>query len=295
METFDEAVSAAVSAALGEPLDLTAAGAVGGGCINETRLFQAGVGRTFFVKSNRPDLAVMFEREAEGLTALAAVGAIRIPRPIAWGSSASASFLVLEHVRTGSKAADFSANFGRRFAELHRGSRTDHCGFPHDNFIGSTPQPNPRTSNWVEFWRDHRLGFQLELARSRGRADARMIELGDRLIDRLDDLIGSSDDPPCLLHGDLWGGNYLVDEEGEPVLIDPATYHGHREADLAMTRLFGGFDARFYAAYEEIWPLADGHEERLEIYELYHQLNHLNLFGSGYRSGCMAILERFGR
>lgn len=117
---------------------------------------------------------------------------------------------------------------------------------------------------------------------------------GDRLMDRLEEWLIEPDEPACLLHGDLWGGNYMVDAAGEPVLIDPAAYYGRREADLAMTMIFGGFDGRFYRAYEEVWPLPEGSQDRLEIYKLYHYLNHLNLFGGGYYSSCMAILRRYG-
>ena len=134
----------------------------------------------------------------------------------------------------------------------------------------------------------------MALARRNGVGDAAMQRAGARLMERLEELIGEPNEPACLLHGDLWGGNYMTDTRGEPVLIDPAAYCGRREADLAMTRLFGGFDARFYRAYEEVWPLGDGAEERLEIYKLYHLLNHLNLFGGGYHGSCMAILRRFG-
>ncbi len=145
----------------------------------------------------------------------------------------------------------------------------------------------------MDFWRSHRLGFQLRLAREHGVSDDELDRLGDRLMDRLDAWIDLSDEPACLLHGDLWGGNYLSDENGDPVLIDPAVYYGHREADLAMTRIFGGFEPAFYRAYEDEWPLPPGSEDRLPLYELYHLLNHLNLFGRSYRGRCVGILRRY--
>ena len=165
-------------------------------------------------------------------------------------------------------------------------------GFAHDNYLGSTPQQNPWQVDACELWRRHRLGYQLELARHNGQSNAELDRLGDRLLDRLDQWLGTLDEPASLLHGDLWSGNYLVSTAGQPVLIDPAVYCGPREADLAMTQLFGGFERSFYEAYESSWPLPPGSGERLEIFKLYHLLNHLNLFGGGYRASCLAILRR---
>lgn len=267
----------------------------GGGCINNAEAVTLEDGRWYFVKSNADPLPRLFECEAEGLEALAAVGAIRVPQPMGVGGGAAGvpPFLVMEHIETGASGPRFQEELGRQFAELHRRSAGGRFGFSHDNYIGATPQPNTWEDDWVTFWREHRLGHQLRLARSRGLCDASMARLGDRLLGRLDELIADPDEPACLLHGDLWGGNYLCDAEGRPVLIDPAAYHGRREADLAMTQLFGGFTAAFYRAYEEVWPLAPGSEARLDIYRLYHLLNHLNLFGGGYASGCVAIMRRY--
>jgi fructosamine-3-kinase len=203
-------------------------------------------------------------------------------------------FLLMECIETGRPAGGFFEAFGRALALLHREARGARYGFERDNYIGATEQPNDWNDDWTAFWREQRLGYQLALARRQGLSDGAMIRHGDRLLERLDTLIGEPAEPPSLLHGDLWGGNYLVDERGGPVLIDPAAYYGRREADLAMTHLFGGFDARFHRAYEEVWPLEEGAAERLEIYKLYHLLNHLNLFGGSYYGGCMAILRRFG-
>lgn len=280
-------------AARGEAAHLVDASPVGGGCINDARIAELSDGRRLFVKTNSASLLEMFERETEGLEALAAVGALRVPRDAFAGTAGGQAFLVMEAIPLGRKGPAFFERFGRAFAELHRRGRGERFGFAHDNFIGSTPQPNTWTDDGAEFWRRHRLGHQLELARRGGRSSAELDRLGERLLARLGDHLDLPGEPPCLLHGDLWGGNYLVDDAGDPVLIDPACYYGHREADLAMTQLFGGFDPRFYAAYEEAWPLPPGSGERLEIFKLYHLLNHLNLFGGSYRGSCLQILRRF--
>lgn len=302
-----QAIERAVAAATGREVRIVGERPVGGGCIHDARLLELDdptEGRAWlFLKSNRDAPADMFPREAEGLRALAAPyekGVLRVPAdPVAGEAEDGTRFLVMEAIETGRAKRGFFESFGRRFARLHRETvrgGDEPFGFDHDNYLGSTPQPNPRTATWVDFFRRHRLGHQLRLARSNGLSDPELDRLGDRLLDRLERWIDPPDlegEPACLLHGDLWSGNYLADAAGEPVLVDPATYHGHREADLAMAKLFGGFDRAFYAAYEEEWPLPPGSAERIEIYQLYHLLNHLNLFGRGYRGQCLAILRRF--
>jgi protein-ribulosamine 3-kinase len=273
--------------------------AAGGGCINDSQTIELEDGRRYFVKSNPRLLPGMFPAEAEGLNALAEAGIIRVPRALGTGGEPGSEcpdcipFIVMEHVERGTPGPGFFRNFGRQFAEFHRATRHDQFGFENDNYLGSTPQPNSRHHDWVEFWRENRLGFQLELASRNGYADRSMMQLGERLMDRLTEEIGQPAESACLLHGDLWGGNYLAGENGEAVLIDPAAYFGRREADLAMTMLFGGFHDDFYRAYHETWPLENGFQDRIEIYKLYHLLNHLNLFGSSYSTGCMSILRKF--
>lgn len=310
---LERRVAAVIAKRTGEPARVARQRPVGGGCIHDARIFELDDGRRFFVKSNPRPLPGMFEREAEGLAALAAAGALRVPRVIGTGGGdddggagdggdggdgGGEPFLVLEAIESGARGPRFSERFGRLFAELHRadsghrGPGGEPFGFDRDNYLGATPQPNGWCHDWCDFQRRHRLGHQLELARRNGRSDRELDRLGDRLLDRLDHLLAEPEEPASLLHGDLWGGNYMVDEAGEPVLVDPAVYCGRREADLAMTHLFGGFDDRFYAAYEEAWPLAPGADRRLEAYKLYHLLNHLNLFGRSYRGGCVEILRR---
>ncbi len=272
---------------------------VGGGCIAQARIAGFADGSSVFVKTSA-GAADMFQREAEGLAALSAAGAIRVPGVLAVGRDA----LVLEHVSAAPRRPDFFIQFGRAFARLHRHTGPS-CGFAHDNYIGATPQPNaPLTgpwqdafgapgdgSDWPGFFLERRLRFQVGLAAERGFGRlAGLLDAGEK---RISGLLSAAIEAPCILHGDLWGGNYIVDGEGRACLIDPAVYFGHREADLAMTHLFGGFEPAFYRAYEEEYPLADGHRDRLPVYQLYHLLNHLNLFGSAYYAQCERILERF--
>ncbi len=269
---------------------------VGGGCINKASRIDLDDGRSFFLKSNPRALPRLFESEAEGLRALRQAGCLRVPEVVATGGGRDGlpHFILMECIAAGRPGPGFYEKFGRGFAQLHQQALADQFGFENDNYLGSTPQPNQWTSDWVRFFRRHRLGHQLKMARRNGLSDPQMDRLGQRLLDRLEDWIGHPDEPPGLLHGDLWGGNYLCDDRGDPVLIDPAAYYGRGEADLAMTQLFGGFDSSFYPAYEEVHPSAPGSQDRLEIYKLYHLLNHLNLFGRSYFSGCMRILRRYG-
>jgi protein-ribulosamine 3-kinase len=278
----------------GRPVELTS---VAGGCIANARVASFSDGSSVFVKSAAGTRG-MFEREAEGLRALATAGPIRVPEVLAVGGDA----LVLELIREATKKDKFFESFGRDFANLHD-HRGPAFGFPHDNFIGSTPQRNDPIdgpwgaaaedgSTWPEFFLERRLRFQVKLAVSKGHGHD-IEHLLDRAEGQMAELLGSSIEPPSILHGDLWSGNYMVDDLGEACLIDPAVYYGHREADLAMTRLFGGFDSSFYEAYCEVSPLAPGHQERLPIYQLYHILNHLNLFGGSYYAQCIRILQRY--
>jgi fructosamine-3-kinase len=294
----------------GRELTVQAAHTAGGSSFHRSWTLHLSNGSQAFLKSNSAAPQGMFQREAEGLRALAAArdadprngpqglrAELLLPQVRLVGS-AEHPFLLLERIATGPRPPGFSLRFGRALARLHRASTlecfgAESYGFDHDNFLGTTPQPNPWTDDWVEFWRIHRLGFQLDLARRQGLTNGELERLGDRLLDRLDELIGEPPEPPTLIHGDLWGGNYLVSSDGLPVLIDPAAYYGRREAELAMTRLFGGFDADFERGYHQAWPLEPGSEERIQIYQLYHLLNHLNLFGGGYRDSCLRLLRRF--
>jgi fructosamine-3-kinase len=249
---------------------------VAGGDINEAWEVRLADGRTVFAKTHARADPAMFPAEARGLEWLRAAGALRIPEVLA----AEAEVLALERIDSAPRRAGFDDELGRGLAALHRFGAPS-FGVDHDNFIGRLPQPNAPLPSWSEFYRERRLGAQLRAARRAGLADAALERDFDRLFARLPDLVGP-EEPPARLHGDLWGGNLHVDEHGAPCLIDPAVYGGHREVDLAMMRLFGGFSPRVFAAYEEAYPLAPGAADRVALYQLYPLLVHVNLFGGGY-------------
>jgi fructosamine-3-kinase len=255
-----------------------------GGDINEASLLTLDDGRSLFAKTNAAAAPAMFPAEARGLRWLAEAGALRIPRVVAVsGEEDGPSYLVLEHIGAGRRRPDFDVALGRGLAALHRFGAAQ-FGLDHDNFVGKLPQSNRPAATWADFYRDRRLEPRLRQAIDQGLASPRMRRDGARVLQRMEDLVGPPE-PPARLHGDLWGGNLLVDEAGAPCLIDPAAYAGHREVDLAMMRLFGGFGARVFDAYAEAWPLAPGHEERVPLYQLYFLLVHVNIFGASYVSG----------
>lgn len=270
--------------------ETTPAGAVslGGGCINQAFRLSATDGRSWFVKVNDVAHLGMFEAESAGLRELASTDAIRVPEPVCCGTANRHGFLAMEYIplRPGGDAGEL----GRRLAKMHH-TKAGMFGWDTDNTIGSTPQINTPGSDWVAFWREHRLGFQLRLAASKGYAGA-LQEKGTRLMERFPALFDSYDPQPSLLHGDLWGGNWSRDEHGEPVIYDPAVYYGDREADLAMTELFGGFGGDFYHAYRAGFPLDPGYPLRKTFYNIYHVLNHLNLFGGGYGAQAEGMIDQ---
>lgn len=260
---------------------------VSGGDINAAWRVQTSDG-DLFMKTSGADAFEMFSAEADGLQELDRASAVRVPVVVACGVSGPDAWIALEWLAfspSGSKAAE---RLGRRLATLHRTVAKRH-GWHRDNTIGLTPQPNDRTDRWVDFFHSRRLVHQLRLAETNGYG-GELLQEGMRLAENLDRLLHGHDPEASLLHGDLWGGNWSA-VGGEPVIFDPAVYFGDRETDLAMTRLFGGFGSRFYAAYQEAWPLADGHERRCRLYQLYHVLNHLNLFGTGYLGRSMELIR----
>ena len=281
-------IAQAISEATGQPFELAGQQGVGGGCINEAARLQGTDGRRYFVKLNRADRLDMFQAEFEGLAELAAPQALHVPQPVAVGSDGGRAYLVMEYVDLAGRGS--GAALGEGLAALHRTTRA-RFGWHRDNTIGSTPQINTECDDWVAFWRRHRLGFQLDLAARRGYG-GRLQRLGAELLERLPALFSDYRPIPSLLHGDLWGGNWGTDTAGRPVIFDPAVYYGDREADLAMTELFGGFGADFYAAYQAAWPLDPAYRTRKTLDNLYHILNHLNLFGGGYGAQAEQMMQQ---
>ena len=282
-------IEEAISAATGKGFRVESRRELGGGCINEAVCLE-GMGQRYFIKLNRADLLHMFEAEAAGLEAIMASGSVRVPRPLCRGVEEGRSWLALEFIPMSSPGAAAAAALGEQLAAMHRCSQ-DAFGWDRDNTIGATPQPNTRDGSWMSFLRDRRLGFQLELAATSG-APRSLIEAGSLLLESLEYFFQDYSPRPSLLHGDLWGGNWAVDEAGAPVIFDPAVYYGDRETDIAMTELFGGFDKAFYRAYRRAWPLHPGYESRRDLYQLYHILNHFNLFGGGYAGQAQHLIDR---
>lgn len=259
---------------------------IGGGCINTTvRL--SGSGQDYFVKLNAASLLGMFEAEAAGLEEMAATATIRVPHPVCTGTVDAQAYLVLEYIEMGGGGDSESA--GRQLAAMHRKTQK-RFGWARDNTIGSTPQSNRLTDDWIDFWRDQRLGFQLKLAADNGHG-GRLQQRGQRLLELFPAMI-DHDPRPSLIHGDLWGGNLSYSAEGDPVIYDPAVYYADREADLAMTELFGSLGSHFYSTYNTEWPLDPGYAIRKTLYNLYHILNHLNLFGGGYGGQALGMIEQ---
>jgi fructosamine-3-kinase len=286
----DDRLEASLGAALGARV--LGARPLSGGDINDAFEVRLADGREVFVKSNIRAPNDMFVAEARGLAWLADAKALRLPAVLAAsGANDLTPFLALELIRAKpTRAPDFDEQLGRGLAALHRHGAPA-FGLDHDNYIGRLPQKNTFAATWAEFYRVRRLGPQLRAAADAGLAPARLRSSFERLFAQLESLCGPPE-PPARLHGDLWGGNLIADERGEPCLIDPAVYGGHREIDLAMMKLFGGFAPQVFAAYKEAFPLADGYRERVGLYQLYPLMVHVNLFGGGYLAQLEAALAR---
>jgi len=290
VEFFKKKLERALSQKLGEDVRLENYAPVGGGCINSCYKLSTTSG-DFFIKYNRADkFPGMFEAEARGLEILRTSGAVRIPKIILQQDFGNTSILVLEFLESGNRQQNFWRDFGANLARMHRVSNT-RFGLDHHNYIGSIVQANFQHDTWNSFFSSERLNRQLITAIKNRHMEPVILFAADRLYSRLEQLIPA--EPAALLHGDLWSGNYLTGPQGEACILDPAVYFGHREMDLAMTRLFGGFAPEFYEAYAEEFPLQPGFEERLELMQLYPLLVHVNLFGGGYVQQAEQILKKY--
>jgi fructosamine-3-kinase len=290
-------ISRHIEEASGELLDISTAQSVGGGCINAAYRLKTN-SRQVFIKINTALNLSMFEAESKGLMELARSSSIRIPEPLCCGIAGSESYLVMENLQLGGSGN--MRTLGQNLAGLHRMTQMSdglekgaqpRYGWFRDNTIGSTPQINDYEDNWVTFWAKHRLGYQLALAQRKG-ANGQLLKRGEKLCENLADFFVDYTPEASLLHGDLWSGNASFDQTGQPVIFDPAVYYGDRETDLAMTELFGGFPADFYTAYNETYPLDEGYSTRKTLYNLYHILNHYNIFGGGYLSQADGMIDR---
>ncbi len=279
------AVEAAISQATGGAFRCTSCVAATGGCIHRSFIIQ-GASERYFVKTNDRKVLDAFEAEADGLAALAQAG-IRVPHAICRGETGAQAFLVLEYLEL--RSGGEGALLGRALALLHASRGAAH-GWHRDNYIGATVQRNRPHPSWAAFFREQRIRPQLELAAKNGHR--RLERPGEKLCARIEALLSAHQPQPSLLHGDLWSGNAAWLADGTPVLFDPAVYYGDAEADLAMTELFAGFPASFYAAYREVRPVESGYAVRKDLYNLYHVLNHVNLFGGSYTAQARSLMER---
>lgn len=278
-------ITTAITQTTGKSFNMKNQRAVGGGCINTAYIIDDGE-RSFFVKLNRSDGLAMFEAEQAGLQEMADSNSIRVPVPVCSGIAGNNAYLVMESLSFSGRQDQ--TKLGQQLAAMHR-QQAEQFGWHRDNTIGSTPQVNSWMTDWLEFYKTNRIQFQLDLAARRGIGSS-LLNKGEKLLADMDKFFSSYQPVPSLLHGDLWSGNVSA-MNGEPVIYDPAVYYGDREADIAMTELFGGFSQEFYNAYNQAWTMDSGYKIRKTLYNLYHILNHFNLFGGGYASQAESMID----
>jgi protein-ribulosamine 3-kinase len=289
-DVISSQVASMLSGYTGKPVETITATAAGGGSINETYKLSTNIG-DFFIKYNNADrFPGMFSCEARGLEILRNSGTLTIPKVVGYEDAGTYSFLFMELIRSGNKVSNFWDDFAYGLAALHRNTN-EFFGLDHDNYMGSLQQSNRKHSDWNSFFIEERLEKQVKLGRDNGEIPIAVVHHFEKLYHLLPEIIPS--EPPALLHGDLWSGNYMTGPDGKACLIDPAVYFGHRESDIAMTELFGGFSSDFYEAYDRAFPLVKGWEKRLDVLNLYPLLIHVNLFGGGYLGQVRKIVERF--
>ncbi|MDJ0728763.1 MAG: fructosamine kinase family protein [Crocosphaera sp.] len=279
-------ISQHISETTGKSFTVETQKSVSGGCINQGYCL-IGSDVKYFVKINHASKVEMFAAEALGLKEMAQTQTIRVPKPICWGMTERSSYIVLEWLEFGRSSNHSWEEMGRNLAKMHNYQGKSKFGWSQNNTIGSTQQVNNWAEKWANFFADYRIGFQLKLAARKGRNFGNY----NQIVEKVRQILSKVNPQPSLVHGDLWSGNVAVTEVGEPVILDPATYYGDREVDIAMTELFGGFPAAFYRGYNEIFPLDQGYRKRKTLYNLYHILNHFNLFGGGYGSQANFMIQ----
>jgi len=272
------------------PVKISEIRAIGGGCINEACSLKTNIGKYFIKYNSASAYPGMFEKEAAGLKILADTKTIEIPEVIVAAKTINYAYLLLQYIKTGVSARNFWNEFGTKLADLHRNTN-EYFGLDHDNYIGSLVQKNSYHPDFFSFFISERIEPQLKAARNKGAFSQSETRYFDSLFNTLPDIIPA--EKPALIHGDLWNGNYMVTAGGSPCLVDPAVYYGHREADIAMTELFGGFQPDFYHAYNQVWPMERDWEKRLDIFNLYPLLVHVNLFGGSYARQVLQIIRQF--
>ncbi len=287
-QTDWQEIAGQIADAINQPFNINNIETVSGGCINQAYILHA-ESASFFVKFNQAALTAMFQAEYAGLQEMVESQTVKVPAPVCCGTYLNHAFIALEYLPLTSKNIQADALLGRQMAALHQ-IQKPYYGWSIDNTIGSTEQINTSHQQWSEFWRDERLLFQLQLAEANGYT-GKLIQRGEQLAESLDCFFSRYSPHPSLLHGDLWAGNAAMTKDGIPVIFDPACYYGDRETDLAMTELFSGFGGHFYAAYQEVYPLDQDYQHRKTLYNLYHILNHLNLFGSSYQQQAQGMID----
>jgi protein-ribulosamine 3-kinase len=276
--------------ALGKPVKVKGTQFKSGGCINNALKLNTSEG-DYFLKWQSGIPEDMFGKEARGLELLQSAHAMNIPEVIAFGKMDGKHYLLMENIDSAPPKADYWSQFGISLAEMHKSNSAEKYGLDHDNYIGKLPQPNDFQDNWIVFFIENRLEFQLKLAVKNGLVDSEFVNRYRKFYDYLAGLLPV--DQPALLHGDMWSGNVMVGADGYVCLIDPAVYYGHREIELAFTKMFGGFGQEFYHAYDEVYSLEPGFDERVDIYNIYPNMVHVNLFGTSYLSGVESVLRRY--
>ena len=285
-----ELIGEALLKATGKRLSVENIKSQGGGCINNAVTVETN-GGFFFIKYNERTPADMFEKEFRGLSVLHETGFISIPEPLGFGDIDGKGYIVMTGIQSAPPIKNFWTDFGAKLAALHRNFSNDRYGLDHNNYIGRLPQVNDWLDNWIDFFIRNRIEVQLKMAVDNHLVDEGLSVKFPVFYKKLPDLLPV--ERPCLLHGDLWSGNFMTGHDGKAVLIDPAIYYGHREAELSFTQMFGGFDDEFYRSYEETWPLEKGFDSRVDIYNLYPTLVHLNLFGPMYLGGVKRVIEKY--
>ena len=280
-------ITKAISEKTGRDFQLVNSRSIGGGCINQA-YHLVGEQTEYFVKLNSAVKVEMFSVEALGLEEMYNTQSITIPQPICWGAAENNSYLVLEYYSFGRGSNESWVAMGKQLALLHKKGTSNRFGWQVNNTIGSTPQINDWYDNWADFFAEKRIGYQLRLANRHGGN----FRNSQAIVEKIRNYLSTHKPSPALVHGDLWSGNASFTSEGEPIIFDPACYYGDREVDLAMTELFGGFPSAFYQGYQQEYRIDEGYEQRKTIYNLYHILNHFNLFGGGYEYQSQTMINQ---